>query len=52
MSWSLYELARHPDIQAALHREIRETVGDKPIPSAADVAKIPLLKAVVKEILR
>ncbi|XP_069762189.1 25-hydroxyvitamin D-1 alpha hydroxylase, mitochondrial [Narcine bancroftii] len=52
MSWSLYELARHPDIQAALHREIRETVGDKPFPSAADVAKIPLLKAVVKEVLR
>ncbi|XP_072105934.1 25-hydroxyvitamin D-1 alpha hydroxylase, mitochondrial isoform X1 [Mobula birostris] len=52
MSWTLYELARHPDIQAALHREIKEVVGDKTIPSAADVTKIPLLKAVVKEVLR
>ncbi|XP_051865694.1 25-hydroxyvitamin D-1 alpha hydroxylase, mitochondrial isoform X2 [Pristis pectinata] len=52
MSWTLYELARHPDVQTALHREIRETVGNKTIPSAADVAKMPLLRAVVKEVLR
>ncbi|XP_078057315.1 25-hydroxyvitamin D-1 alpha hydroxylase, mitochondrial isoform X5 [Mustelus asterias] len=52
MSWTLYELSRHPDVQAALHREIKEMVGDKAIPSAADVAKMPLMKAVVKEVLR
>ncbi|XP_020381049.2 25-hydroxyvitamin D-1 alpha hydroxylase, mitochondrial [Rhincodon typus] len=52
MSWTLYELSRHPDIQTALHREIKAIVGDKHIPSATDVAKMSLMKAVVKEVLR
>uniref|UniRef100_H3BF84 Cytochrome P450 family 27 subfamily B member 1 n=2 Tax=Latimeria chalumnae TaxID=7897 RepID=H3BF84_LATCH len=52
MSWSLYELSRHPEIQTALYREIREVVKDNVVPSAADVARMPLMKAVVKEVLR
>uniref|UniRef100_A0A8C8VNV5 Cytochrome P450 family 27 subfamily B member 1 n=1 Tax=Pelusios castaneus TaxID=367368 RepID=A0A8C8VNV5_9SAUR len=52
LSWSLYELARHPRVQAALHEEISQVAGGRTIPSAADVAQMPLLKAVVKEALR
>ncbi|XP_063300848.1 25-hydroxyvitamin D-1 alpha hydroxylase, mitochondrial [Pelobates fuscus] len=52
LSWSLYELARHPDIQAALYSEIKEVSQGQPIPSASEVARMPLMKAVVKEVLR
>ncbi|XP_003216736.2 25-hydroxyvitamin D-1 alpha hydroxylase, mitochondrial [Anolis carolinensis] len=52
LSWSLYELSRHPQIQSALHKEITSVMKDNLIPTAADVAQMPLLKAVVKEALR
>ncbi|XP_013926884.1 PREDICTED: 25-hydroxyvitamin D-1 alpha hydroxylase, mitochondrial [Thamnophis sirtalis] len=52
LSWSLYELSRHAQIQAAVHEEITTVMQDNLIPSAADVAQMPLLKAVVKEVLR
>ncbi|KAM4702455.1 25-hydroxyvitamin D-1 alpha hydroxylase, mitochondrial [Discoglossus pictus] len=52
LSWSLYELARHPDVQSALYAEIRGVLQDRIIPSASEVAKMPLMKAVVKEVLR
>ncbi|XP_068777409.1 25-hydroxyvitamin D-1 alpha hydroxylase, mitochondrial [Struthio camelus] len=52
LSWSLYELSRHPDVQAALHREVSAALGDGRGPSAAQLARMPLLKAVVKETLR
>ncbi|XP_070791025.1 25-hydroxyvitamin D-1 alpha hydroxylase, mitochondrial [Pituophis catenifer annectens] len=52
LSWSLYELSRHSQIQAALHEEITTVMQDGLIPTAADVAQMPLLKAVVKEVLR
>ncbi|KAM4796748.1 25-hydroxyvitamin D-1 alpha hydroxylase, mitochondrial [Rhinophrynus dorsalis] len=52
LSWSLYELSRHPDIQSALYNEITDVLQGQPIPSAAQVARMPLMKAVVKEVLR
>ncbi|KAG7318746.1 hypothetical protein KOW79_017220 [Hemibagrus wyckioides] len=52
LSWSLYELSRHPEIQRSLRSEIMEVLGDRRIPTAADVASMPLLKAVIKEITR
>uniref|UniRef100_A0A8D0GMR5 Cytochrome P450 family 27 subfamily B member 1 n=1 Tax=Sphenodon punctatus TaxID=8508 RepID=A0A8D0GMR5_SPHPU len=52
LSWSLYELSRHPEMQAALHTEITTVMKGGSIPEAADVAQMPLLKAVVKEALR
>uniref|UniRef100_A0A8C5SPP7 Cytochrome P450 family 27 subfamily B member 1 n=1 Tax=Laticauda laticaudata TaxID=8630 RepID=A0A8C5SPP7_LATLA len=52
LSWSLYELSRHPQIQAAVHEEIATVMQEGLIPTAADVAQMPLLKAVVKEVLR
>ncbi|XP_066450106.1 25-hydroxyvitamin D-1 alpha hydroxylase, mitochondrial [Eleutherodactylus coqui] len=52
LSWSLYELARHPKIQASLNQEIQDVLEGRDIATAADVAKMPLMKAVVKEVLR
>ncbi|MEE6471767.1 hypothetical protein FKM82_009366 [Ascaphus truei] len=52
LSWSLYELARHPEIQSALYIEIKDVLQGQLIPSASEVARMPLMKAVVKEVLR
>ncbi|TUW50395.1 25-hydroxyvitamin D-1 alpha hydroxylase, mitochondrial [Bagarius yarrelli] len=52
LSWSLYELSRHPEIQESLRSEVMMVLGDRRIPTAADVAHMPLLKAVIKEITR
>lgn len=52
MSWSLYELSRHPDVQAAIREEVLTVLEGRKIPEAADVARMPLLKATVKEVLR
>ncbi|XP_004545048.2 25-hydroxyvitamin D-1 alpha hydroxylase, mitochondrial [Maylandia zebra] len=52
MSWSLYELSRHPDVQATLRAEVLTVLEGRKIPEAADVAQMPFLKAIVKEVLR
>ncbi|XP_053083264.1 25-hydroxyvitamin D-1 alpha hydroxylase, mitochondrial [Pangasianodon hypophthalmus] len=52
LSWSLYELSRHPEIQESLRSEVMKVLGDRRIPTAADVAAMPLMKAVIKEITR
>ncbi|XP_051931357.1 25-hydroxyvitamin D-1 alpha hydroxylase, mitochondrial isoform X2 [Hippocampus zosterae] len=52
MSWSLYELSRHPAVQASLRNEVLSVLEGRKVPQAADVARMPLMKAVVKEVLR
>ncbi|XP_043822824.1 25-hydroxyvitamin D-1 alpha hydroxylase, mitochondrial [Dromiciops gliroides] len=54
LSWALYELAHHPEVQAALHAEITGAVapGCSAHPPATTLAQLPLLRAVVKEVLR
>ncbi|XP_052425854.1 25-hydroxyvitamin D-1 alpha hydroxylase, mitochondrial [Carassius gibelio] len=52
LSWSLYELSRHPEVQTALRDEVRRVMKDRSVPEARDVAAMPLMKAVIKEILR
>ncbi|XP_037023062.2 25-hydroxyvitamin D-1 alpha hydroxylase, mitochondrial isoform X2 [Artibeus jamaicensis] len=54
LSWALYELSRHPEIQTALHSEITAALGQgsNARPSAAALSQLPLLKAVLKEVLR
>ncbi|KAM6100949.1 25-hydroxyvitamin D-1 alpha hydroxylase, mitochondrial [Pterocles gutturalis] len=50
LAWSLYELARHPGVQAALHRQlVAATGGDT---TGTQLGRVPLLRAVVKETLR
>ncbi|CAG11755.1 unnamed protein product [Tetraodon nigroviridis] len=52
LSWSLYELSRHRAVQASLREEVLSVLGGRRVPTAADVAQMPLLKATVKEVLR
>ncbi|KAA0708090.1 25-hydroxyvitamin D-1 alpha hydroxylase, mitochondrial [Triplophysa tibetana] len=52
LSWSLYELSRHPEIQNALRAEVLNVLQGRTLPKASDVAAMPLMKAVMKEILR
>ncbi|XP_038608944.1 25-hydroxyvitamin D-1 alpha hydroxylase, mitochondrial [Tachyglossus aculeatus] len=54
LSWTLYELSRRPEVQAALHAEIASALpaGPRAPSSAAALARLPLLRAVVKEVLR
>nr|XP_012632586.1 25-hydroxyvitamin D-1 alpha hydroxylase, mitochondrial isoform X2 [Microcebus murinus] len=54
LSWALYELSRHPEVQTALHSEITAALGhgSSAHPPATALSQLPLLKAVVKEVLR
>lgn len=52
MSWTLYHLAKEPNIQAHLYQEISSVCPGNQIPTTEDLTKMPYLKAVVKEILR
>lgn len=49
--WIMAELVLHQEVQAKLHDELKNTVGNEDI-TDADIAKLPYLQAVVKETLR
>nr|AAB86461.1 25-hydroxyvitamin D 1-hydroxylase [Rattus norvegicus] len=53
LSWALYELSRHPEVQSALHSEITGAVnpGSYAHLQATALSQLPLLKAVIKEVL-
>ncbi|XP_019409095.1 PREDICTED: sterol 26-hydroxylase, mitochondrial [Crocodylus porosus] len=51
LSWALYHLARDPQAQANLHREVTGVVGGQ-VPDVPHLAQMPLLKAIIKETLR
>lgn len=52
MQWALYELSRHPTIQQQLHKEITTVAPLGKLPTHDDLQKMPLLKAIIKEVLR
>nr|XP_020018809.1 25-hydroxyvitamin D-1 alpha hydroxylase, mitochondrial [Castor canadensis] len=54
LSWALYELSQHPEVQVALYSEITAALGSGSCahPQATALSQLPLLKAVVKEVLR
>ncbi|KAL1715760.1 cytochrome P450, partial [Schizophyllum commune] len=54
LSWALYELCRHPDVQTRLRAELRSfrAASGSSEPSAAAFDGMPYLAAVVKETLR
>ncbi len=51
LEWMCYRLAKHPDIVAKCREEIGRVIGTRDV-TAADVAKLPYLQAVIKETLR
>nr|XP_045224390.1 cytochrome P450 27C1 [Macaca fascicularis] len=52
LSWTVYLLARHPEVQQMVYREIVKNLGERHVPTAADVPKVPLVRALLKETLR
>ncbi len=51
LSWSFYLLATHPEIQAALGRELDQVLGGR-LPTAEDVPNLPLTERIVLEAMR
>lgn len=52
LSWTFYELARHPDIVSKLREEIIGTVGLERAPTYADLKGMKYLQNVLQETLR
>jgi cytochrome P450 len=51
MVWTWYLLARHPDAESRLHRELDEVLGGR-LPSAEDLERLPFTRAVIAESMR
>lgn len=52
LSWTLYHMGREPEIQDSLYQEVISIVPGDRIPTTEDIARMPLLKAIIKETLR
>lgn len=51
LTWTFHELARHPEVEAAVVAELDRVVGERPV-TYADVARLPYTQRVVQEALR
>jgi len=51
LAWTFYVLQRRPDVEAALHRYVDETLGDRPV-TFEDVGKLEFVRAVFAETMR
>ncbi|MGH0139907.1 UNVERIFIED_CONTAM: hypothetical protein FKN15_004103 [Acipenser sinensis] len=52
LSWAIYHLARNEGLQKAVYKEVMSVSPEGQIPMAQDLDKMPLVKAVVREVLR
>ncbi|KAI9747495.1 MAG: hypothetical protein M4579_007453, partial [Chaenotheca gracillima] len=52
LSWTFYELSRHPEVVEKLRREISETIGLHRAPSYADLKSMKYLQHTINETLR
>lgn len=48
----LYCMAKNPEAQEELYRQIRSVLGERAQPTAEDLSKIPLLKGCMMESFR
>ncbi|MFF6975682.1 MULTISPECIES: cytochrome P450 [Streptomyces] len=51
LTWTLTELARHPEAEAAVAAEVRAVVGGRPV-TVEDVPKLPALRRALDEAMR
>ncbi|XP_053258837.1 cytochrome P450 27C1 isoform X2 [Podarcis raffonei] len=52
LSWATYLLAKHPEVQHSVYKEIVNNLGKDKIPDAHDVPNLPMIRALLKETLR
>ncbi|XP_056145234.1 sterol 26-hydroxylase, mitochondrial [Lampris incognitus] len=52
ISWSLYHMAREPEIQEKLYQEVMSVCPGNKVPASEDIARMPYLKAIIRETLR
>ena len=51
LAWCWYLLSQSPDVEAKLHAELDEVLGDR-LPDFSDVAKLPYTRAIFDETIR
>ncbi|HET8662414.1 MAG TPA: cytochrome P450 [Micromonosporaceae bacterium] len=51
LSWTWYELSRHPEVEARLHAEVDRVLGGR-LPTVADAAQLGYARMVLDETLR
>jgi ent-kaurene oxidase len=51
IEWAIYEIARNPQIQERLYKEVQSVVGHRMV-TEDDINKLPLVTAVIQETLR
>ncbi|GAA4069064.1 cytochrome P450 [Actinomadura miaoliensis] len=52
ISWTLYLLARHPDVAERVTEEVDRVLGDRAVPEYADLRRLTYLDMVVRETMR
>ncbi|XP_070693994.1 cytochrome P450 [Pempheris klunzingeri] len=52
VSWTLYHLAKEPEIQEQLYQEVISVCPGDKVPTSEDIAQMPYLKAIIRETLR
>ncbi|MGZ5434394.1 MAG: cytochrome P450 [Thermoanaerobaculia bacterium] len=51
LAWTLYQLARNPDVESELHRELDAVLGGR-LPAPSDYARLPYTEMVLAESMR
>ncbi|XP_070770476.1 cytochrome P450 [Enoplosus armatus] len=52
IAWSLYQLAKEPEIQEQLYQEVISVCPGDKVPDSDAIAQMPYLKAIIRETLR
>lgn len=52
IEWGMVDLLQNPEVMRKVKEELTRVLGDKPLMEESDIARLPYLQVVVKEILR